>query len=137
MGKGQGENKNAARKDLGNFEGMLHTGFASHFRAGGSRYSETRYNPLNAFLPSHLAAWIPHVIRYWFHKKHPFRDYTTPGKGNGIFKIADRSTFSLVGYWATGTDEAQKVAECVHQFGPDFTIHLGDVYFVGDESEGG
>lgn len=135
MAKGQDENKNAVRKDLGNFEGMLHTGFASHFRAGGSRYSETRYNPLNAFLPSHLAAWIPHVIRYWFHKKHPFRDYTTPGKGNGIFKIADRATFSLVGDWATGTDEAQKVADCVEQFAPDYTIHLGDVYFVGDESE--
>jgi hypothetical protein len=123
------------RKDLGNFAGMLHTGFASHFRAAASRYSKTRYNPLNAFLPSHLAAWIPHVIRYWFHKKHPFRDYTTPGNGNGIFKIADHATFSLVGDWATGTDEAQKVADCVQQFGPDYTIHLGDVYFVGDESE--
>ncbi len=135
MGNGQGENKKAAHKDLGNFQGMFHTAFASHFRAGGSRYSKTRYNPLNAFLPSHLAAWIPHVIRYWFHKKHPFRDYTTPDKGNGILKIADRATFSLVGDWATGTDEAQKVAECVEQFGPDYTIHLGDVYFVGDESE--
>ena len=26
----------------------------------------------------------------------------------------------------------QKVADCVQQFGPDYTIHLGDVYFVGD-----
>lgn len=122
-------------KDLGNFKGMLHTGLASHFRAGGSRYSKTKYDPLNAFLPSHLAAWIPHVARYWFHKKHPFRDYTTSGKGTGIYPIAERTTLSLIGDWATGTDEAQKVANCVQQFNPDYTVHLGDIYFVGDECE--
>src|ERR1700677_4474576 len=84
------------RKDLGNFIGMFHTALGSHFRAGGSNYSETTYDPLNAFLPSHLAAWIPHVMRYWFHKKHPFRDYTTPGKGTGIFRMPDNTTLSLV-----------------------------------------
>src|ERR1700722_19420301 len=125
----------AVRKDLGNFDGMLHTGFASHFRAGGSRYSETRYNPLNAFLPSHLAAWIPHVARYWFHKKHPFRDYSSAGGGTGLFAMEDAASVSLVGDWGTGTDEAQMVADCVRKFGADFTIHLGDVYFVGDAIE--
>ena len=122
-------------KDLGNFDGILHTGLASHFHAGGSRYSKTKYDPLNAFLPGHLAAWIPHVVRYWFHKKHVFRDYTTPGKGTGMFPIADQATLSLVGDWGTGTDEARKVSHCVQQFKPDYSIHLGDVYFVGDECE--
>ncbi len=135
MGESEKQPDTTEGKDLGNFEGMLHTGLASHFRAGGSGYSKDEYDPLNAFLPSHLAAWIPHVVRYWFHKKHPFRDYTTPGKGTGIYPIADRTTLSLIGDWGTGTDEAQKVANCVHQFKPDYTVHLGDVYFVGDESE--
>jgi hypothetical protein len=129
------EKKKAGGKDLGNFVGMFHTGFASHFRAGASGYSRTSYNPLNALLPSHLAAWIPHVIRYWFRKKHAFRDYTTAGKGTGVLTIEDRVTLSLLGDWGTGTDEAQKVADCVQGFGPDYTIHLGDVYFVGDETE--
>lgn len=114
---------------------MFHTGLGSHFRAGGSRYSKTTYDPLNAFRPGHLAAWIPHVMRYWFHKKHAFRDYTTTGKGNGIFRMADGATLSIAGDWGTGTDESQMVAECVERFGPDYTIHLGDVYFVGDQSE--
>jgi hypothetical protein len=127
--------KKRRRKDLGNFDGMAHTALAAHFRAGGSRYSETTYSPLNAFRADHLAAWIPHVMRYWFHKKHPFRDYTTPGKGNGIFPIADRATLSVAGDWGTGTDEAQSVADCVRKFAPDFTLHLGDVYFVGDATE--
>jgi hypothetical protein len=114
---------------------MWHSGLGSHFRAGGSLYSKTTYNPLNAFRPGHLAAWIPHVVRYWFHKKYPFRDYTTPGKGTGIFSIADRATVSVVGDWGTGTDEAENVANCVQRFQPDYTIHLGDVYFVGDDTE--
>jgi hypothetical protein len=127
--------KRGKRKDLGNFSGPIHSGLASHFGAGGSRYSQTEYSPLNAFLPSHLAAWIPHVIRYWFQEKYPFRDYRAPGNGNAIYSIEDRATLSLVGDWGTGTDEAQEVANCVQKFSPDFSIHLGDVYFVGGETE--
>jgi hypothetical protein len=123
------------RKDLANFNKMLHSGFGSHFRAGGASYSEESYSPLFGFLPSRLVKWIPHVMRYWFHKKHELRDYTTAGKGNGVYSAEDRVTLSLIGDWGTGTDEAQKVADCVTAFGPDFTIHLGDVYYVGDENE--
>jgi len=114
---------------------MLHTGFASHFRSGGAAYSEDTYNPLFGLLPSRLVKWIPHVARYWFKKKHEFRDYTAPGKGTGVYEIEDRATFSLIGDWGTGTDEAEKVANCVREFAPDFTLHLGDVYYVGDENE--
>ena len=122
-------------KDLGGtFQGVLHTALGSHFRAGASRYSQTTYDPLQAFLPSHLAAWIPHLIRFWFHKKHIFLGYSEP-EDSGIYTMANRVNMSLIGDWGTGTDEAQKVANCVEQFRPDFTIHLGDVYFVGDDRE--
>jgi len=39
---------------------------------------------------------------------------------------------SLAGDWGTGTAEAQAVAEHMKAFQPHFTIHLGDVYPVGD-----
>jgi hypothetical protein len=122
-------------KDLGNFLGTFHSGLASHFRAGGSNYSQTTYNPLKAFLPDHLFVWISRVAKFWFHKKHTFRDYTAHGKGTGIYEIADRTSISLIGDWGTGTDEAQMVANRITAFRPDFTIHLGDVYFVGDDTE--
>jgi hypothetical protein len=102
---------------------------------GGADYSKDAYNPLFGLLPSRLVKWIPHVARYWFRKKHKFRDYTAPGNGTGVYKVDDQATFSLIGDWGTGTDEAEKVANCVRGFGPDFTIHLGDVYYVGDENE--
>jgi len=122
-------------KDLGNFDGYMHSALASHFRAGGAGYSSQTYDPISAFLPGNLRAWIPHVARYWFHHKHKFRDYTQPGKGNGIYPIAERATISLLGDWGTGTDEARIIAEAVEQAAPDFTIHLGDVYYVGDVNE--
>lgn len=114
---------------------MFHTGLASHFRAGAASYSRETYNPLYGLLPSRLVRWIPHVARYWFKRKYPFRDYTAPGNGSGVYSIDDRATLSLLGDWGTGTDEAQKVAESVRKFAPDFTIHLGDVYYVGDDNE--
>jgi len=125
----------SSHKDLGNLTGAFHSGLASHFRAGGSNYSQTTYSPLKAFLPGHLFTWISHVAKFWFHNKHNFRDYTTHGKGNGIHEIADCVTMSLIGDWGTGTDEAQMVANRVAKFRPDFTIHLGDVYYVGDGTE--
>jgi Calcineurin-like phosphoesterase len=135
MASSQRREKKAARKDLRNFHRMFHSGFASHFRAGASSYSEEVYSPLRGLLPGRLAKWIPHVVRYWFRRKHAFRDYTAPGKGNGIFSVEDRFTLSLLGDWGTGTDEAQEVADCTNEFGPDFTVHLGDVYYVGDANE--
>src|ERR1700733_6960712 len=107
------------RKDLGNFIGMFHSALAANFHAGGSNYSQTTYDPLKAFLPDHLLTWVSHVAKFWFHKKHNFRDYTTPRKGNGIHEIADRTRISLIGDWGTGTDEAQMVANQVKAFGPD------------------
>jgi hypothetical protein len=123
------------RKDLGNFTGPFHSALAAHFHAAGSNYSQTTYSPLKAFLPGHMLTWISHVARYWFRRKHNFRDYSTAGKGNGIHEISDHSTLGLIGDWGTGTDEAQMVADRVAKARPDFTIHLGDVYYVGGGTE--
>jgi hypothetical protein len=126
---------NTGRKDLGNYTGPIHSGLAAHFSAGGSNYSQTTYDPLNAFLPTRFWVWISHVAKYWFHKKHDFVSYPAQGKDSGIYEIPGRTSISLLGDWGTGTDEAESVAKRVSEFGPDYTVHLGDVYFVGGENE--
>jgi hypothetical protein len=122
-------------KDLGNFTSFFHSRSVAHFHAAGSGYSTAKYDPLSALLPTRLFQWIPRVAKYWFHKRHPFRDYTAQERGTGIYLIDDQLKLSLIGDWGTGTDEAQKVATCVREANPDFTIHLGDVYYVGDANE--
>ena len=114
---------------------MFHSGLAAHFRAAASSYSTEEYDPLSALLPSRLSKWIPHVARFWFQKRHPFRDFSDPGHGNGIYPLGANASLSVLGDWGTGTDEAQLVAARVQEFHPDFTIHLGDVYYVGDATE--
>ncbi|HVO60823.1 MAG TPA: metallophosphoesterase [Terriglobales bacterium] len=47
----------------------------------------------------------------------------------------DKVRIAVAGDWATGTDEAESVAEQMKAFKPHFTIHLGDVYYVGDPPE--
>jgi hypothetical protein len=64
-------------KDLGNFKGCTLSRISAHFHAAGAGYSTATYDPISAFLPSRLFQWIPQVAKYWFHKKHAFRDYAT------------------------------------------------------------
>jgi hypothetical protein len=122
-------------KDLGNFTGFAHSKISAHFHAARSAYSTTTYDPIAAFLPSRLFKWIPQVAKYWFHKKHAFRDYTAHGKETGIYPIDDRVKIGIAGDWGTGTDEARIVAAAMEKSDADFTIHLGDVYYVGDPNE--
>src|ERR1022692_3142037 len=122
-------------KDLGNFKGFTLSRISAHFHAAGAGYSTATYDPIAAFLPNRLFVWLSHVVKYWFHKNHAFRDYTTHGKGTGIYSIDDRVKISIAGDWGTGTDEARIVAAVMNKADPDFTIHLGDVYYVGGSNE--
>ncbi len=122
-------------KDLGNFTGFAHSVTASHFHSVRANYSTSTYDPISSFLPSKFFVWIARVAKYWFHKRHKFRDYTAHDKGNGIYPIEDRVKISVVGDWGTGTDEARIVASAMQRSEPDFTVHLGDVYYVGDSNE--
>ncbi|HXN65702.1 MAG TPA: metallophosphoesterase, partial [Candidatus Acidoferrales bacterium] len=122
-------------KDLGNFTGFAHSVTASHFHSVRTNYSTATYDPISSFLPSKFFVWIARVAKYWFHKRHKFRDYTGQDKGTGIYPIEDRVKISVAGDWGTGTDEARIVAAAMQKSDPDFTVHLGDVYYVGDSNE--
>jgi hypothetical protein len=71
-------------------------------------------------------------------KYKPYPTYALDGKA-GVYQVRSNSgepvRLSIVGDWGTGTEEAWKVAESIAQFHPDYTLHLGDVYFVGDEQD--
>lgn len=76
-------------------------------------------------------------LRYAFQRSHPFVPHTSHpqhciyplkgGAGDGVVRV------SLAGDWATGTAEAVQTAQGMMKSKPHFTIHLGDIYYVGDE----
>jgi hypothetical protein len=97
-------------------------------------------HPPEAFYaPSALWQWVRNYLAYIFHKKHDFPPYTASPQ-NAVYDLLDENgtekvRIALAGDWGTGTDEAQDVANQMEHFKPHFTIHIGDVYYVGDAPE--
>ena len=112
----------------------------NHFkRTADALAPTTKYPGSKAFLPSNLWAWIFSYLKYAFQRKFPFPAYANSAK-NGIYPIkpaagGDAIRIAIAGDWANGTDESYLIAGLMENTKPDFTIHLGDVYYVGDADE--
>jgi len=75
--------------------------------------------------------WASHVMRYITSPKHAFLNY---GTESGVYAFDDKCKLAVAGDWGTGTDEAQHVMSAMKgKQNPDYTVHLGDVYYVGDQ----
>jgi calcineurin-like phosphoesterase family protein len=112
----------------------------SHFRKKVDDLADTAARPrLAAFLPQNILPWIKGYFKYAFNRKHPFAAYPAQGE-KGVYRLKAGSAghsikVSIVGDWGSGTEEAFRVAAAMSSFAPDYTIHLGDVYYVGDTEE--
>jgi hypothetical protein len=95
---------------------------------------------LKALLPRNLWPWISSYLKYAFKRRHPFPDYSR-ASDDGVYPLASDGTgegavrVAIAGDWASGTEESDRVARHMGRFDPHFTIHLGDVYYVGDPDE--
>lgn len=112
----------------------------NHFSRTVDRLSTTTNFPkLQAFLPQNLFPWLFSYLKYAFTPRHPFPDYTTYTI-NGVYQLAPTPgtaaiKIAIAGDWATGTLESQTIAGLMSSTNADLTIHLGDVYYVGDAPE--
>jgi hypothetical protein len=84
-----------------------------------------------------LSQWWNFVLEYLRHRfgpRHRFLTYKPGDADTGVYSMPDESQIriALAGDWATGTDEAVAVAKLIAGFQPHYSIHLGDVYYVGD-----
>ena len=93
------------------------------------------YPRLMAFLQ--FWKWIGPYLRDCVHTKAPYQTYTDGH--TGIFKIAPPDIGALriaaAADWGTGTLEAETVAENMSSGSPHYTLHLGDVYYMGEAPE--
>jgi len=103
----------------------------SGIRAGGGSFER-----LKAFTSQiqNWPAWAWHVIKYAGASRFPVPRYPA-GPLEGVFSMGDAAKLAIAGDWGTGTKEAQQVSDKMEQQKPDYTIHLGDVYYVGDTTE--
>ena len=115
-------------------------------KAAAARQTRFHY-VLSAFLPSVLWEWMGHYLGHRLGPRHRFNEYQGSTADIGIYTLGDDSVIGgspdargeirvcLAGDWGTGTDESNEVAQKMMEFNPHYTIHLGDVYYVGDNAE--
>ena len=99
----------------------------------------TDYPKLTAFAPQHLWSWLSNYMRAVYHGKYkPFPAY--PAGASGVYPLhaangGSAIKIAIAGDWGTGTIEAETVAARMKGEHPDYTLHLGDVYFMGEGPE--
>jgi Calcineurin-like phosphoesterase len=95
---------------------------------------------LGDFLNEKVFKWTWHTITHLFGSKHPFLTYQNKNS-NGIYPLVSKNknsqaiTLALVSDWATDTIESADIALKMMEHQPDYTLHLGDTYYVGNEEE--
>jgi hypothetical protein len=90
--------------------------------------------PLPALEKSNKLAWALTYLAHRMGPKEPLPTYDGSGQ-TGIHPMPDTGRVALYGDWAAGTQVAGRIADHIRAAAPEHTIHLGDVYFVGDEDE--
>jgi len=99
----------------------------------------TKHPALKAFLPQNSLAWIAEYLKFALTPRYPFPSYAGTGH-TGLYQLtpsaeSGKVKIAIAGDWGTGTDESEKIASLMSATEPDLTVHLGDVYYVGGESE--
>ncbi len=124
------------RRQLHDLKDLPRSAALSQLRQAAEATSPPNYPPEALFAPAALVNWARTYLAYVFHKKHYFPEYTASPCA-AIYDLADERDadgvrVSIAGDWGTGTHEAQSVGRQIVKFDPHYTIHIGDVYYVGD-----
>lgn len=87
------------------------------------------------FLTKTIWSWLYHYVKSRFGRTYPYQAYS--GGKTGIYALeTDRPTsIAIASDWATNTNESVAVAHAMEKHNPDYTIHVGDTYFVGAPPE--
>jgi hypothetical protein len=93
---------------------------------------------MNGLIAENKWAWFIKQIHTLFKARYkPYPVYKDPEVNNGIFKIKKPTgapvTIALLSDWASDTPESQLIARQVGI--NDYSIHLGDTYYVGNDQE--
>jgi hypothetical protein len=111
----------------------------NHFRTETKKSKgEPPANKIADFFSKRLWAWFYYYISSRFGKNYPYATYTGPD--NGIYPIKpeagkDGVSIAITADWGTDTHESFEVAKKMRSHHPDYTIHLGDTYYVGAPHE--
>jgi len=79
------------------------------------------------------AGWLGTVWNYVVQSKLPFP--IAPRATDLVFPLADKTSIAIAGDWGTGNESSRAIGSRMEEWHPEYSIHLGDVYYSGTESE--
>ena len=95
---------------------------------------------ISEFFGTNIFGFVYHYLRSRFGPRHPYQTYPSEGD-SGIYALASsvpsrpEITLTLLSDWGSDTTESDTVAHLTARYAPDYSIHLGDIYFVGTPEE--
>jgi Calcineurin-like phosphoesterase len=107
-------------------------------RAAASPPPSSLFASLAAFSPSRIWTWFTQYLGHRIGRRHRFLSYAKGDSDQGIYPLEGEGgeiRMALAADWGTGTDEAEAVANQISAFNPHYSVHLGDVYYVGTKTE--
>lgn len=107
-------------------------------REKSSTRRRIRFPTLAAFTPQRAFEFVVGYLRNRFGPRHSFEVYRRSDPDTGVYELDAEEPevrIALCGDWGTGTDEAYHVAQRILNCDPHYTIHLGDIYYVGGDNE--
>ena len=136
------------KRDKEDYVELTRSEMQNHYRTESTKEEKikpkehTAKNNVSDFFESKFFSWFYHYFRSRFGPRHDFLNYSMQSDDNGIYKLEKTSTLdkpgisiSLVADWATDTNESDRIGSLIESHKPDYSIHLGDIYFVGMKDE--
>ncbi len=140
-----------ARRHARDLIGLPRSPLLSHYRKqlerAGVPADASFPHKIGAFLSKHLLIWAYAYLKFIFRRKHKFQDYRDSPGERGVYALRadsgsrnepeanDPIRVCLAADWGTGTSEANDIAFHIAEIKPHYTVHLGDIYYVGDDDE--
>ncbi len=87
------------------------------------------------FLTTSFWSWLYHYVKSRFGRKYPYPAYQSPATGVHQLPADQPIRIAVASDWATDTADSFEVARQIKEHHPDYTVHVGDIYFVGAPDE--
>ncbi len=130
------------KRELNEYVDVGHSELENHLRTQNAQLQNVADDAdasrkLTDFLWLNVFGFAYHYLKSRFGPRHAYQYYPV-GEETGIFKMPlenETTQIALLSDWASDTPESDKIGAIAAAHKPDFSIHLGDIYFVGAPSE--
>lgn len=129
------ENKQETVRTQADYTSMSHSVLLNHLQTEVKKSKHrSRTNRITDYLTKRIWAWLYYYVTSRFGPNYKYKTYS--GADTGVYSVGEEPvSITLTADWATNTPESAAVAESMAKHDPDYTIHLGDTYYVGAPPE--